>query len=174
MPKALELCRKGSSWGFSKGSGYDKSSLFTNLGHPAKSSLKAGDVLCRDTHVALYIGNGKIAEAGSGDDNKKGSSSWNNSIRIKTLTDANYAKFPRVHRYKGSVSTSCCIYHGEVSGRVKNLQNYLTWYGIKLTADGIFGEATLAAVKKFQKEQGITADGIVGPNTITKMKAVKK
>ena len=54
VPAALKLCRRGSSWTFSKGKGYDASSLFDNLGKPAKSKLKAGDVLCNDHHVAVY------------------------------------------------------------------------------------------------------------------------
>lgn len=176
VPKALELCRKCSSWDFGKGGGYNKSSLFTNLGKPDKSKLKAGDVLCSDTHVALYIGGGKIAEASGGDDNKKGSEKWNNSIHIANLTDAKYKKFKRVHRFNSSVNTTCAIYHGEVSDRVKLLQKFLIWYGLlpKGSDDGIFGDKTLAAVKAFQKAAGITVDGIVGPNTIAAMaKAVK-
>ena len=31
--------------------------------------------------------------------------------------------------------------------------------------DGDFGSGTLAAVKKFQKEKGLTVDGIVGAKT---------
>ncbi len=176
VPKALELCRKCSSWDFGKGKGYDKSSLFTNLGKPDKSKLRAGDVLCSDTHVALYIGGGKIAEASGGDDNKKGSEKWNNSIHIANLTDAKYKKFKRVHRFNSSVNTTCAIYHGEVSDRVKLLQKFLIWYGLlqKGSDDRIFGDKTLAAVKAFQKAAGITVDGIVGPNTIAAMaKAVK-
>ncbi|PKG24408.1 peptidoglycan-binding domain-containing protein [Niallia nealsonii] len=34
--------------------------------------------------------------------------------------------------------------------------------------DGIFGTGMLAAIKKFQKEHGLTADGIVGLNTFVK------
>ena len=175
VPKALELCRKCSSWDFGKGKGYDKSSLFDNLGHPAKSSLQAGDVLCSDTHVAMYIGGGKLIEASGGDDNVKGSKSWNNSIHVAELTDKKYKSFKRVHRYNSSVNTSCCIYHGEVSKRVEHLQAYLNWYGnYGLAVDGEFGDKTLAAVKDFQKKQGITVDGIVGPNTITVMGKVVK
>ena len=175
VPKAIALCRKGSSWSFEKGGGYDTCSLFKKLGHPAKSKLKKGDVLCRSTHIALYIGNGKIAEAGSGDDNKKGSAKWNSSIRITTLTDSNYKKFPRVYRFNSSVNTTMAIRHGEVSERVRNTQKFLNWYfGVSITVDGLFGDITLKYVKAFQKKEGLTVDGVIGEQTIAKMKTVKR
>lgn len=176
VPKALSLCQKGSSWGFSKGSGYDASTLFTKLGHPAKSKLKKGDVLCRDTHVALYIGDGKIVEAGNGDDNKKGSTKWNNSISVKALTDANYKNFPRVYRFNSSVNTSMALRHGEVSDRVKLWQEFLNWYyDDKLgKTDRYFGDITLKWTKQFQKDNNLDVDGIVGTNTLAMASKVKK
>ena len=36
-------------------------------------------------------------------------------------------------------------------------------------ADGIFGRRTLAAVKAFQRENGIAVDGVVGPITYGKL-----
>lgn len=58
-----------------------------------------------------------------------------------------------------------------ISGiEVKNMQyilNEMSFYtetGIT-DADGSFGPKTTAAVKKYQKENGLTADGIVGPRT---------
>lgn len=176
VPKALSLCQKGSSWGFSKGSGYDASTLFTKLGHPAKSKLKKGDVLCRDTHVALYIGDGKIVEAGNGDDNKKGSTKWNNSISVKALTDANYKNFPRVYRFNSSVNTSMALRHGEVSDRVKLWQEFLNWYydGKLGKTDRYFGDITLKWTKQFQKDNNLDVDGIVGTNTLAMASKVKK
>lgn len=174
IPKALEICQDGSSWDFNKGHGYDKSSLFDNLGHPDKKKLKPGDVLCNDNHVAEYIGNGVIAEASGGDDNKKGSKKWNNSIRIVELTDKRYASFKRVHRFNGKVNTTCNILHGEVGKRVEKLQNFLKWYGYKVEDDGLFGDATLKYVKAFQKTAGLTVDGVVGQKTIDAMKAARR
>lgn len=178
VPKSIELCQKGNSWSFNAGHGYDSSPLFTNLKHPAKSSLKPGDVLCRNTHVALYIGDGKIVEAGAGDDNKRNSAKWNESIRIKTLSDSNYANFPRVHRFNSSVNADIIMRHGEVSKRVALWQAFLDWYfdGKVGAADGYFGDNTLKWTKKFQEEvigkgQG---DGLCGNKTFEAAKKVKK
>ena len=178
VPVAIKLCQGGSSWDFHKGKGYDKSSLFTNLGHPAKSSLKAGDVLCKDNHVALYIGDGKIAEASGGDDNKRNSIKWNNSIHITTLTDSSYKKFPRVYRFNSKVDADVIMRHGEVSKRVAEWQAFLDWYydGKVGKADGYYGDNTLKWTKKFQEEYfgKKEADGLIGDKTLAKAKMAKK
>lgn len=169
VQKALKLCQDGSSWDYHKGKGYDVSSLFTKLGKPKKSELKKGDVLCSNSHVALYIGDGKIVHASGGDDNVKGSKKWNNSIRVQELTDAKYKSFTRVYRYNSRVDATNNIYFGEISKRVEHLQHYLVWYGYAITADGIFGEQTHIAVKDMQGKLGLTADGIVGAMTLEAM-----
>ena len=52
------------------------------------------------------------------------------------------------------------IKNGSRGREVKTLQQKLN-----LSADGVFGPMTEAAVKTFQKTHGLTADGIVGPRT---------
>ena len=176
VPKALELCRKQDSWDYHKGKGYDKSSLFDKLGKPAKDKLQKCDVLCSESHVALYMGGGKIAHASGGDDNVRNSERWNKSIRVETLTDAMYKNFDRVYRYNGSVDTTAPIRHGEISKRVELMQKFLIWYGLLPNGsdDGIFGDGTLEAVKNFQTDMKISVDGVVGNDTIGKMQEVKK
>lgn len=169
VPAAMKLCQNGKSWSYEKGHGYDASSLFDNLGHPNIKLLKPGDVLCNDNHVAAYIGNGKIAEAAQDDDNKRGSEKWNNSIHITALTDTRYNGFKRVHRFNGSVDTKANICFGEIGDRVVTLQKFLKWRGYDLKIDGIFGNATLKAVKDFQKKNGLVVDGVVGSNTVDAM-----
>lgn len=178
VPKALELCRRCSSWDFGKGQGYDASKLFDKLGHPEKSKLKAGDVLCRDGHVALYIGNGKLVEAGNGDDNIRHSAGWNKSISVKTMSDSRYKGFKRVYRFNSSVNTNCVMRHGEVSKRVAQWQAFLDWYydGKVGKADGYYGDNTLKWTKKFQEEYfgKKEADGLIGDKTLAKAKTAKK
>jgi len=53
---------------------------------------------------------------------------------------------------------------GSRGSEVKKVQTALG-----LTADGIFGSGTKAAVKEFQSKNGLSADGIVGPNTLDMM-----
>lgn len=165
--QAYKMCHSTDSWDFGTKSGsYHKSKLFEKV---SLNSIKAGDVLCSDSHVALYIGNGKVVQAGHEDDNKVNSSSWKSSINVST-----WDGYKRAYRYKGSVNTYRPLSHGEVSDRVADLQRFLVWYGSKITVDGIFGDGTLAAVKAFQKDKKLDTDGWVGEKTIKAMKAVKK
>lgn len=178
VPAALKLCKEGRSWGFKKGEGYDKSSLFTNLGKPKQSTLKAGDVLCKDNHVSIYVGNGYIVEASGGDDNKRNSTKWNNSISKKKLSATKYLVYKRVHRFNGKVNTTCNIEHGEYSDRVALWKEFLNWYfgEAVVKVDKFYDDDTLKYTKKFQeaefgKGQG---DGIIGSKTLEKAKSVTK
>jgi hypothetical protein len=55
--------------------------------------------------------------------------------------------------------------NGSTGDNVKYLQAALG--GLKV--DGIFGPITQAAVRKFQKQQGIQIDGVVGPQTWSRL-----
>lgn len=48
---------------------------------------------------------------------------------------------------------------------VTEAQGLLNKHGADLAVDGSFGEATLSAVKAFQREKGLTADGVIGSAT---------
>lgn len=55
---------------------------------------------------------------------------------------------------------------GSKGAKVKEIQKALKAKGYyKIAIDGDFGKGTLAAVKNFQKDTGLTVDGIVGPDT---------
>lgn len=61
------------------------------------------------------------------------------------------------------------VQRGSTGGNVRDLQGRLRsnypLYASKLVADGIFGPATEAAVKEFQRRAGLVVDGIVGTQT---------
>jgi peptidoglycan hydrolase-like protein with peptidoglycan-binding domain len=50
---------------------------------------------------------------------------------------------------------------------VQALQHLLRHHGQSISADGIFGPKTDAAVRAFQKAKGLTVDGKAGPQTWT-------
>ena len=54
---------------------------------------------------------------------------------------------------------------GSKGSEVKELQTLLNNNGANLSVDGVFGPKTFAAVKSYQKSNGLSVDGIVGNNT---------
>ena len=58
---------------------------------------------------------------------------------------------------------------GATGEAVRSMQKRLVELGYLKSADGVFGEKTAAAVKRFQKAAGLTADGIVGNATLNAM-----
>lgn len=54
---------------------------------------------------------------------------------------------------------------GDRGNFVMLLQFMLTRYGYNVAVDGVFGPATLAAVRRYQTDNSLAIDGIVGQNT---------
>ena len=75
-------------------------------------------------------------------------------------------------KYSGSIPNPT-LKKGSKGTSVKNLQLFLTWYGIKVTADADFGVKTETALKTFQKTEGLKADGIYGKVSQAKAKTYK-
>ena len=60
--------------------------------------------------------------------------------------------------------------NGSTGAEVTAIQETLKDRGLYSgSIDGIYGAGTQAAVKKFQKQQGLTADGIAGPLTLKRL-----
>lgn len=164
------LSAKGHAWWIGS---YQKSKYWTEIKKPSKlTDLKAGDVLAWDTHFCMYIGNGRGREATSGGLGATFTQAqWDKTIRESDFA-RHFKSATHIFRCIGAVNTTALIRYGEVSYRVMLLQKFLKWYGFNIVDDSIFGDATLKAVKDFQKEQNISVDGIVGQDTIAKMKEV--
>lgn len=58
---------------------------------------------------------------------------------------------------------------GNRGPNVYAIQSLLRERGYSIAVDGIFGNATAAAVRQFQDAQGLSADGIVGPLTWSRL-----
>lgn len=58
---------------------------------------------------------------------------------------------------------------GETVKRIQTELKALNYYSGKITGNA--GEKTVAAIKSFQRKNGLTADGIAGPQTIAKIDA---
>lgn len=64
-----------------------------------------------------------------------------------------------------SLSFTRLLRQGDSGSDVKNLQNLLKAKGYSLSVDGKFGPKTTDALKRFQRNKGLTADGIFGSRT---------
>ncbi|TKT77526.1 N-acetylmuramidase domain-containing protein [Aquamicrobium sp. LC103] len=85
--------------------------------------------------------------------------------------NAYHTKLARAYARYASVSAasipSQSLRRGARGDTVSKLQAALVAKGAEITVDGIFGHATAAAVKAFQRENGLTEDGIAGPRTLS-------
>ena len=145
-----------------------------------KKTLKPGAaVFTGDTegdhpHVGLYVGNGKCIEAAGVDAGvctsnlSAGKWKW-----YGYLTAVNYGSTQPEDPVEDVNSNDMpTLRKGAKGEATKLLQTKLAEFGYDLGKwgiDGDFGSATEAAVKKFQKANGLTQDGIVGKNTWGKL-----
>ncbi len=70
----------------------------------------------------------------------------------------------------GTTDAGTVLKAGSKGEAVRKLQQHLAALGYGIAADGLFGPATQAALRRFQKENGLVADGIAGPNTLAALK----
>lgn len=92
-PKMLAACRKASGIDMTKKS-YYRFGCWKCVGKPAYKKLKKGDVLVKSSHVAMYVGGGKLVEASGGN--------WSaSSIAVRKMSNSRYHGFSFVMRYTG-------------------------------------------------------------------------
>ena len=144
----------------------DKSQSFSNI--------QVGEMLWMKGHVGVYLGNGKGIEC---------TPSWKNGVQITAVAKmgaisglhsrswAGHGKLPFIDY--GEVKPAVPDYSkypilkkGSRNSYVTILQKILVEKGYDPKGiDGIFGPGCLAAVKQFQKDNGLVVDGCVGPKT---------
>lgn len=70
-----------------------------------------------------------------------------------------------VMSFAGAASAFAYVVKGNTYANVVAIQHRLNTLGYSVTADGVWGSGTKAAVKRFQAARGLTADGVVGAST---------
>ena len=111
----------------------------------------------RMQHIGLYIGNGWVIHCSK-------------EVKMQKLSAYPWTHYGVLKGLGGDapVPTRRTLRKGAKGEDVVFLQTRLIQLGYDLTpygADGSFGNKTLAAVKEFQRKNGLTADGVVGPAT---------
>ena len=123
-------------------------------------------------HIGLYVGGGKCIEA-SGTQagvctSNLSAGKWTYYGELKDVSYSEEAKEQAPAPAPATGSMLPTLKKGSKGQYVTLLQTKLANKGYDLGSygvDGDFGKATEAAVKKFQKDNGLTADGIVGAKT---------
>lgn len=111
-------------------------------------------------HIGLYVGGGVCIEAKG---TKWGvvTSASNHWDEWGELADVDYSMMPEEVIPMGRPT----LRRGDRGDEVRELQEMLDQCNYVIKADGIFGANTEAAVKGFQRGEGLTVDGVVGPKT---------
>lgn len=66
------------------------------------------------------------------------------------------------------------VERGDRGALVEHLQTTMNLAGYTLVVDGVAGDATISAVRDFQRKHGLTVDGIAGAQTFAKLAEVTK
>ena len=157
---------------------WDKKGLITTLPDVPGVILYHANADGTMTHTGVYIGGGYAVEARAA---KYGVV----KTAVKTRTWTHWAALPGVLSEDAPVVTAptsntaevktvtvelSTLRKGSKGQEVKTLQRLLNSMGYDCGAvDGIFGDNTLVAAKKFQRAEGLEVDGVVGKNTWTKL-----
>lgn len=118
------------------------------------------------THIGLYVGDGKCIEA-QGTRTGVVESDISRWDEWGMLTDVDYEGVA-ADEIRVALPT---LRRGDEGAAVKELQTLLnadSRYG-GLEVDGVYGRATMASVRAFQGDNGLTPDGICGPLTWAKL-----
>ncbi len=126
-------------------------------------------------HIGLYVGNGEVIEL-------RGFSYGCKRSKLSERSFTTWGLYPyvlysdeHVAMAKAAAGTySPTLRKGSNGSEVKELQNLLISHGYKLPqhgADGDYGVETVNAVKRFQKDNGLTSDGICGAKTWAALRA---
>ena len=149
---------------------YDNNTAWTEKGLIAKMP----NVVClvfmasgeKKSHVGIHIGNGQIIECSG-------------TVKRNSTTNKRWTHYAVPKGMDGKVPTTDkpTLRKGSSGEYVTLLQTMLIQRGYSVGstgADGKFGNATLAAVKAFQKDNDLVQDGVVGRATWAALESGQK
>ena len=179
-------------WGTSRQTTYSIPNISTCIGSVNTSNatwkLQLGDCLNSSPHVVLVTGltygsNGGITKI---EITEQTPPQLKKTTYTPSALASKYGGSYKIYRYNKSVPaapegsnyvggdefyTSQLLVQGDNGVQVEYMQKALNALGYgPLTVDGGFGAKTLAAVKAYQSDNGLTVDGEAGPNTLTSLK----
>lgn len=147
-----------------------KNSRYKDMKITSTSNFKPGDVGIYlgkkgGAHIWIYVGNGIIAEANH-------TAKYFEHLVSRKYTSSNMKYFAC---FRMIVPIRTYMQRGDVGSEIIKLQAFLNWSGYNCgVVDGDYGAKTEAAIKAFQKANGLVEDGIYGEKTQVKAKAFKK
>ena len=111
-------------------------------------------------HTGMHLGHGRVIHCSHNvEEGTLKSGGWTHYAIPKGLYSPEEIPVSPMHR---------TIRKGAQGDDVKTMQVFLVSWGFEPgNPDGIFGKNTEAALKAFQKAQGLTVDGVCGPATWT-------
>lgn len=145
--------------------------------------LKPGTaVFCKNgndrSHVGLYVGDGQVIEAAGTQQgvvvSKVSNSKWDEWGEMKGVIYGSNGASGTASGSTTKPDVRPTLRKGDTGDWVQALQTALINRGYSvgsMGADGDFGSRTEAAVRAFQKANGLTVDGIVGPRTYAALDA---
>lgn len=132
---------------------------------------RPGLILWRSGHVGVYTGGGMLVEA-------RGFATGIVEARVAERNFTHWFEMPALkYGDAGDVADAAPVIktlkRGSAGNDVRMLQNRLNEIGYSCgAADGKFGALTQQAVKRFQKDNGLTADGVADEKTLEKVEKV--
>ena len=157
----MVLCGDFDDYTYNSVALYKKAGRWSNTAHRGDQIFFGGS---GHTGIVESVNGGTVhtIEGNKGDEVRRGSYSVNSPSII------GYGR-PRYDLITGKLTANDMplIKKGSEGSAVLQLQKMLNAKGYKLTEDGDFGSKTEAAVKAYQKANGLEVDGEVGPMTWT-------
>lgn len=116
-----------------------------------------------------FVTDGTTGETITADTNTQTSAQTTTQNTTQTTTQNNQTVSGSASNVTTGTTENGSLVYGSTGSAVRDMQERLKDLGYLSYVDGVFGEKTLTAVKRFQRAAGLTVDGIAGKNTLARL-----